>query len=67
MTTFLRKKFVMSLFRIIFAIENGRELASLGFALPSLWVRSAFAPKGGGKANPKREQKAPLITSPFVG
>ena len=48
---FLRKKFVMSLFRIIFAFENGREMANLGFvfteclhsgfALPSLWVRSA--------------------------
>ena len=33
----------MSLFRIIFAIENGQEAASLGFVLPSLWVRSAFA------------------------
>ena len=33
----------MSLFRIIFAIENGQEAASLGFALPSLWVRFGFA------------------------
>ena len=43
----------MSLFRTIFAFENGREMANLGFvfteclhsgfALPSLWVRSAFA------------------------
>ena len=33
----------MSLFRIIFASGNGREVASLGFALGSLWVRSGFA------------------------
>ena len=48
---FLRKKFVMSLFRIIFVFGNGREVANLvlvfpeclhsAFALPSLWVRSA--------------------------
>ena len=43
---FCSKKFVMSLFRTIFAFENGREVANLvlvfteclrsGFALPSL-------------------------------
>ena len=57
----------MSLFRIIFAIENGQEAASLGFALPSLWVRSAFAlgslclhsafaPKSGDKVELKRDE-----------
>ena len=30
--TFLRKKFVMSLFRIIFAFRNGQETASHGYA-----------------------------------
>ena len=53
---FLRKNFVMSLFRIIFAIENGQEAASLGFALGSLWVRSAFAPKSGDKVELKRDE-----------
>lgn len=33
----------MSLFCIIFAFGNGREVASLGFVLPSLWLRFAFA------------------------
>ena len=62
---FFRKKFVMSLFCIIFASGNGDERWPLlgsfwvrsGFALPSLWVRSGFAPKSGGKANPKRDEK----------
>ena len=50
---FCSKKFVMSLFRTIFAFENGREVANLAFvfteclhsafALGSLWVRSPFA------------------------
>ena len=47
----------MSLFRTIFAFENGREVANLGFdfteclhsgfALPSLCLRSGFARRGG--------------------
>ena len=50
---FLRKKFVMSLFRTIFVFGNGREVANLGFvftecfhsafALGSLCLRSGFA------------------------
>ena len=39
---FYQKKFVMSLFRIIFASGNGRALASLGFVIPEC-LRSAFA------------------------
>ena len=48
----------MSLFRTIFAFENGREMANLGFvfteclrsafALPSLWLRSRRRRKEGG-------------------
>ena len=53
---FLRKKFVMSLFCIIFAFENGQEAASLGFALGSLCLRSGFAPESGGKVETKRRQ-----------
>ena len=30
-----------------------------GFALPSLWVRSAFAPKSGDKEYSKWDEKAP--------
>ncbi len=56
MTTFLRKKFVMSLFRIIFAIENGQEEASLGFALGSLCLRSGFALPSLLKVEEKRIQ-----------
>ena len=37
------------------------------FALGSLWVRSAFAPKGGGKAYPKWDEIDFNITYPFVG
>ena len=57
----------MSLFRAIFAFENGREVANLGFvfteclhsafALPSLWVRSAFASGGEEKHKAMRQQK----------
>ena len=57
----------MSLFRTIFAFENGREMANLGFvfteclhsgfALPPLWVRSGSTPKIGDKVNPKRDEK----------
>ena len=64
---FCSKKFAMSLIRTIFAFENGRGMANLGFvfteclhsafALPSLWVRSAFAPEGGVKASPKRVEE----------
>ena len=47
--------------------KRGREVASFGFvlgslwvrsgfALPSLWVRSGFAPKSGGKEKPKRDE-----------
>ena len=46
----------MSLFCIIFASGNGREVASFGFALGSLWVSSAFAPMSGGKEKPKRDE-----------
>ena len=57
----------MSLFRTIFAFENGREMANLGFvfteclhsafALGSLCLRSGSTPKIGGKVNPKRDEK----------
>lgn len=57
----------MSLFRTIFAFENDREMANLGFvfiecpysafALGSLWVRSGSTPKIGDKVNPKRDEK----------
>ena len=30
-------------------------------------LRSAFAPKIGGKAYPKRDEKVPIITYPFSG
>ena len=39
---FCSKKFVMSLFRIIFAFENGREMANLGFVFTEC-LHSAFA------------------------
>ena len=39
---FYRKKFVMSLIRIIFAFENEREVASFGFVF-SECLRYAFA------------------------
>ena len=39
---FCSKKFVMSLFRTIFAFENGREMANLGFVFPEC-LRSGFA------------------------
>ena len=35
-----------------------------GFALPSLWVRSASTPKIGDKVNPKRGEKD-LVLSDF--
>ena len=57
----------MSLIRAIFAFENGREVANLrfvftaclhsAFALPSLWVRSAFASGGEEKHKATRQQK----------
>ena len=57
----------MSLFRTIFAFENGREMANLGFvfteclrsafALGSLCLRSGSTPKIGDKVNPKRDEK----------
>ena len=46
----------MSLFRAIFAFENGREVANLVLVIPEC-LRSAFAPEGGVKANPKRVEE----------
>ena len=67
----------MSLFRTIFAFENGREMANLGFvfteclhsafALPSLWVRSASTPKIENKVNPKRDEKVFINIFSIVG
>ena len=64
---FYSKKFAMSLIRAIFAFENGREVANLGFVfavclhsastLPSLWVRSGFASGGEEKHKATRQQK----------
>ena len=57
----------MSLFRTIFAFENGREMANLGFvfteclhsafALGSLCLRSGFASGGEEKHKAMRQQK----------
>ena len=41
-TIFLRKKYIMSLFRTIFAFGNGREAGTLGFVFPGC-LRYAFA------------------------
>ena len=57
----------MSLFRTIFAFENGREMANLGFvfteclhsafALGSLCLRSGFASGGEEKHKAMRQQR----------
>ena len=38
-----------------------------GHTLPSLCLRSGFAPKIGGKVYPKRAETDPNFTYPFVG
>ena len=67
---FCSKKFAMSLFRTIFAFENDREMANLGFvfpeclhsafALPSLWVRSYRRTQPDFARTPLRGQNALL-------
>ena len=50
---FCMEKFAMSLFRIIFAVGNGREAASSGFVFPEC-LRCAFALASLPEANTRR-------------
>ena len=76
---FLRKKFVMSLFRIIFVFGNGREVANLvlvfpeclhsAFALGSLWLRFRRRRKAQGNAAAETRHKQEvfdIIASRFL-
>ena len=46
----------MSLFRTIFAFENGREVANLGFVFTEC-LRSASTPKIGDKVDSKWDER----------
>ena len=73
---FCSKKFVMSLFRAIFALGNGREVPNFvlvfpeclrsAFALPSLCLHSGFASGGEEKHKATRQQKHDTNKRPFL-
>ena len=70
---FCSKKFVMSLFRAIFALGNGREVPNLvlvfpeclrsAFALPPLWLRFRRRRKTQGNTTAETRHKQEIISS----
>ncbi|MBR3488658.1 MAG: hypothetical protein IKH33_05015, partial [Bacteroidales bacterium] len=56
----------MSLFRAIFAFEDGREVATLGFVFPEC-LRSAFASGGEEKREERRIENGELRMENYLG
>ncbi len=56
MTFFSKKVCYVVILHYLCIRKRGREVASLGFALGSLCLRSGFAPMSGGKEKPKRDE-----------
>ena len=62
---FFVKKFIVSLFRTIFAFGNGQEADSLGFVLPKC-LRSAFALPSLAEAKKRGRQTQGTVLPPLI-